>query len=106
MKFIQLSIVLLDCHYTGDTFLAISINLKLLVFSSDYAVESPSFGLLHEGPMELHSVPEQLIVVAKLDSMKCVTVVDGLSSDGFPSSDSSLSSCAPIKRSELASIHN
>ena len=41
---------------------------------------------------------------AKLDSMKCVTVVNGLSSDGFPSSDSSPLSCAPIKKSELASI--
>ena len=107
MKFIQLSIVLLDCHYTGDTFLAISTNLKLLVFSSDCAVESPSFGLSHEGPTKLHSVLEQLTVgfkSAKLDSMKSVTVVGGLSSDGFPSSDSSPSSCGPIKRSELASI--
>ena len=86
MKFIQLSIVLLDCHYTGDIFLAISTNLKLLVFSSDYAVESPSFGLSNEGPTKLHSVPEQLTVgfkSVKLDSMKCVTVVNGLSSDGF-----------------------
>ena len=71
---------------------------KVVVFSSDYAVESPSFGLSHEGPMELHPVPEQLIVGAKLDCMDYVAIVDSLSSDSSPSS------CAPIKRSELASI--
>ena len=79
-------------------FLAISINLKLLVFSSDYTVESPSFQLSHEGPMKLHPVPEQLTVVAKLDSMDYVAIVDSLSSDSSPSL------CAPIKRSKLASI--
>ena len=73
----------------------------MFVFSSDCAVESP-FGLSRKRPTELYPVPEQLTVgfkSAKLDSIDCVAVVDCLSSDSSPSS------CEPIKRPELTSIH-
>ena len=83
-------------------------KLKVACLSSDCAVESPSFGLSHEGPKELYHLQEQVTVEfksAKLDSIDSVAAVDNLSSDCSPSSDSSPSLCVPIKRPQLTSIH-